>query len=136
GVDVADHQHHVRLLGGDQWLEPPHDLGCLLRVAARANLESDVWPRDTEIPKEHVGQLFVVVLPGVDQQGREEAAPGQRPHDWRNLHEVRPGADDTENPVRHSRVPEVAAPGYHPVYRLSRRGTADSSVEESQEPLA
>ena len=57
-------------------------------VREPANLQVAGRTRQTELPKEHVGHVVVVVLPGVDE-GFLHSGPLQRRRDGRRLHELR-----------------------------------------------
>ena len=97
-IDVADDEHEVGSRIEQHGLEGGHDRRRLLRVAARSHVQVDVGRRHAEVVEEHLRELFVVVLAGVDDDGGEEVRPRlQLRHDGRDLHEVRPRADDAED---------------------------------------
>ena len=105
-VDVARDEHDVRLGLEQHRLEPLHDRGRLLRVRAGADAERVVGLADAELLEEDLGQLPVVVLAGMDEDVLElVAAALQLRGDRRDLHHVRPRADDREDlaALRHAR---------------------------------
>ena len=98
GVDVADHEHRAGPALVDHRLKAAHDLGCLHRVAARADFEVDVGLRQAQILEQPVAHVAVVMLAGVHQQGRHRRhMGGEGAQDWRHLHEVGPRADDAQD---------------------------------------
>ena len=103
-VDVARDEHHVGLGLEQHRLEPLHDARGLLRVRAGSDPERIVGLADPELLEEDLGQLPVVVLPRVHEDVLElVAAPLQLGRDRRDLHHVRPRADDRQDlaPRRH-----------------------------------
>ena len=96
-VDVADDDHPIRAFAHENGLEGEHDASRLLGMAAGADLEVEVGTRQAEIAKESVRHRLVVVLPGVDEHLRDfvRALP-DLVDERRDLHEVRPRADDVQ----------------------------------------
>ena len=97
-VDVADDDDHVGRSLGEHRLEPHHHRGGLLGVRCRSRRRGRVRPREPELLEEDAGHRAVVVLAGVDEAlrrstGRRRSARDDR----RDLHEVRPRADDVED---------------------------------------
>jgi hypothetical protein len=79
---------------GQNALERLHDARGLGRVRARPHAEVDVGPWELQVFEEDLRHVVVVVLPGVDQGEVESAAFIELAPDRRDLHEVRPRADD------------------------------------------
>ena len=96
-VHVADHENRVRLLLEYYWLERGHDLRRLHRVRGAPDAEVEVRLRDSELVKEEVAHIRVVVLAGVNEQrlGAIETSIGldQR----RDLHQVGPRAHNVQD---------------------------------------
>ncbi len=105
-IDVPRDEHQVRLRLGDHRLEPLDDAGDLLRVRPGACAEEVVRLPERELVDEHLRHLVVVVLARMDEHVLEIVRPAaQLAYDRRRLHEVRPRADDRQDPGpdRHER---------------------------------
>ena len=97
-VHVAGDEHDIGLRLEQHRLEPLHDRSRLLGMRPRAHSERVVGLADSELLEEDLGHLAVVVLAGVDEDVLElVAAPLQLRRDRRDLHHVRPRADDRED---------------------------------------
>jgi hypothetical protein len=68
GVYVAINQGHIRFALQHHGFEPPHDLGGLHGVTARADLQIEIWFRNLKLGKEHIGHVPVIVLPGMNER--------------------------------------------------------------------
>jgi len=95
-VDVAGHEHCVRLLSDEDRFEPLHHARGLLRVRAGADVEKVVRLRHRQVVEEDVRHRGVVVLAGVDQHLVDPATPERGDH-WSRLHQVRSRADDGQD---------------------------------------
>ena len=93
GIDIAHHQHRLRLHAFEHRLEALHHLGGLHRVAAGADFQMMVGTRNAEVGKEAVAHRRVVMLAGV-QQLRGDPGLGQRGHHRRDFHEIGARARD------------------------------------------
>ena len=93
-IDVADHDDDVRAICGELGLEAQHDAGGLLRASARADFEVHIGACDGELAEEHLVHRHVVMLARVNEPDAEPAVVVKRPHDGRDLDEIRPRAHD------------------------------------------
>src|SRR3990172_1556339 len=113
-VDVADHDHEVRLLLLANLLEFHHDSSGLIGVRPGANAEVNVGDRNAQVAKKNVGHAVVIVLARVDQNALQSRFALHLFHDWRDLHEVGPRADDIQ--YFHGRIlPYVKPHPFHDV---------------------
>jgi hypothetical protein len=104
-VHVARDEHYVRLRLQQHRLEPLHHAGRLLCVRPGPDTERVVRLAHAELLEEDLGHLPVVVLTCVHQDVLELVrAPGQLRGDRRDLHHVRPRADDRQDlaPIGHT----------------------------------
>ena len=100
-VDVADDHYEMGLAAREHGFERRHDGRGLLRVAARANIEVDIWRWNVQIVKKDLGELLIVVLAGVDDRRADLVAKAaQLRSDGRDFDEVRARARYQENPQR------------------------------------
>jgi len=119
-VDVAGHDHEVRLALQDDRLKSLQQPGGLRRLRARADTEIDVGLGQAELVKEDIAERCVVVLPGVHERLLEDharRAAGAVPrlaggNHRRDLDEVGPRADHVEN-AQCRRGRESAAEGLY-----------------------
>ena len=95
-VRVAVDEHRVRALLGEQGPERGEHPRGLLRVRPRPEAELALGARNPQLVDEHRGQLVVVVLAGVHEDLVVLGA--QRPADGGRLDELRPVADDGDDP--------------------------------------
>ena len=100
-VDVAGDEHEVGALGAQHRLEPLEHPRRLLAVAAGADAEHVVGLGHAELLEEDLRHRPVVVLAGVDDHRRLGAEALARGRDHRrHLDEVRPRAEDVDDPHR------------------------------------
>ena len=99
GVDVTEHDDLVDRVDLEPFLERGHYAGGLHGVRPRAHAEVDVGLRNAEVPEQGLRHRPVVVLPRVDEQRLLAHLP-QRPHQGRDLHEVRSRTSDQNLPHR------------------------------------
>jgi hypothetical protein len=105
-VGVPVDEHRVRLLLGDERLEPGHDRRGHHGVAARPGRELVVGRRHVELLEEDLGEPAVVVLAGVDEDLLVALAQVAR-HRGR-LHELGPVADHGQDPHGRASCPMQA----------------------------
>src|SRR5262249_31274938 len=85
-------------------------------MRARPDAQIDVRCRNLQLLEEYLGHALIIVLPGMDQTHLDVAAPRDFPHDGSNLHEVRSGTRDNDQP--HAARPRVPGPAGRPDARL------------------
>ncbi len=68
GVGVAEDEHGVGLLGGEELLGLGEHLADLIGEAGAAHAHVDVGIAHAQLAEEHAREAVVVVLAGVDQQ--------------------------------------------------------------------
>src|SRR6266702_4328879 len=71
GIHVANHQHKVGLAIEEDRLDTAENFRGLRGVRTGANLEIDVRRGDLHLAKEDVGEFFVVMLAGVNEEDRK-----------------------------------------------------------------
>ena len=98
-VDVARNDDEVGPPVEEDLLEARQRAGRLGAVHARAHGQLSVRPRQGKLVEEEVGDLAVVVLPGVDEPLLDDAAPLERGVHRRDLHVVRPSADHVDDKI-------------------------------------
>jgi hypothetical protein len=96
GVGVAVDEHPVGLLAVQHRVERREHRAGLHAVAAGADAEVDVGVRDAEAGEEDVGEVRVVMLPGVHDDVLV-LSPGEGRGDGRELHQLRTGPDDADD---------------------------------------
>src|SRR5712692_10737017 len=88
GIDIAYHENQVRLAFDQNRLNTLQNFGGLRGVRARANFEIDVRGGDAHLAKENVGQLLVIVLAGVNEDGLDFRVALHLMHERRNFRKV------------------------------------------------
>ena len=99
GVHIAVDQHEVRRFRDAHRFEALHDRRRLVGMRSGAHAERMVRTRQIQITEERIGHFRVVVLSRVDDDVAR-VARRERAGDGRELHEVRPRADDREDSRR------------------------------------
>ncbi len=93
GVDVPVNENDVGLAIEQNGLEAGHNVGGLAGMGSGADAEIDVGRGDFELREEDVGEIFVVVLAGVNQGLAHAGAGAQGMEDGRGFHEIGARAD-------------------------------------------
>jgi hypothetical protein len=97
GIDVADDQNQIRFALDKNRLDALQNFSGLRGVGAGADFQIHVRRRNTHLAKENVGQLFVVVLAGVDEDGLDLWMALHLVHERRNFREIGARADDIQD---------------------------------------
>ena len=97
GIDVADDEDEIGLAFEEDGLDTLQDFGGLRGVRAGADFEIDVGRGNAHLAKENVGEFFVVVLAGVDEDGIDFGMALHLAHERRDFGEVGAGADDIQD---------------------------------------
>lgn len=140
GVHVSHDDDDVRALFPEHLLELHHHGGGLLRLRSAPDLEVAVGPREAELLEEDPRHLLVVVLARVHEPLHDARAARQRLHDGRDLHEVRPCADDVEDlhDARSAETPpscfRASAMTYQPIF-LARRSSNGRRMRPRTRPI-
>jgi len=96
-IDVADDEDEVGLAVQKNRLDPFQDFGGLRGVGARADFEVHVGLGYAHLAEENVGELIVVVLTGVDEDGLNLRMTLHLTHERSDFREVGAGADDIQD---------------------------------------
>ena len=104
-VHIPVDEHDIGPQLHEQRLEPNHHLSGLNTVRSRPDAQARVGWRQFQLLKENVGHQLVVVLARMNQ--RLPCLADQRAVHGRDLHEVRPRADDMDD-VHHPWMAMVA----------------------------
>ncbi len=97
GVDVADHEDEIGLAFEEDWLDASENFGGLRGVRAGADFEIDVGLGDAHLAEEDVGELFVIVLAGVNEDGVDFGMAAHFAEERSDFGEVGTGSDDVED---------------------------------------
>jgi len=97
GIDVANDKNQVRLAFDKNGLNTLQNFSGLRGVGAGADFQVHVRRRDAHLPEENVGELFVIVLAGVDEDGVNFRMELHLVHERRDFREVGARADDIED---------------------------------------
>jgi len=94
-VHISDHENAVRSVGLAALFKAQHDFRRLLGVRAASRTQELVGCGDPKFVEEHIVQLVVVVLAGMDDlEAQRVAVCAQRAHERSDFHEVGTGAGD------------------------------------------
>src|ERR1700722_6538299 len=96
GIHVPIDKHQVRLAFEHDGLEAHHDLSGLHRMRAGANRQIQVGWWKTELLKENIRHIDVVMLPGVDEGLRDVAAVLECSENGSDLHEIGARSDNVK----------------------------------------
>ena len=97
GIDVADNEDEVGLALQKNGLDAFQDLGGLRSVGAGADFEVYMGRGDAHLAEENVGEFFVVVLAGVNEDGLNLRVTLHFVHERGDLRKVGAGADDIQD---------------------------------------
>jgi hypothetical protein len=88
GIDIADDEDKIRLALDKNGFDALQDFSGLRGVGAGADFQIYMGGRNAHLEEENVGQLFVVVLAGVDEDGFDFRMELHLAHEGRNFREV------------------------------------------------
>jgi len=97
GIHVANNENKVGFAFDENRLDALQNLGGLRGVGAGADFQIYVGRRNAHLAKENVGQLFVVVLSGVDEDGFDFGMTLHLAHERRNFWEIGACSDDIQD---------------------------------------
>ena len=96
-VHISDHHDQVRSLIVQYLFIGHHDLAGLFRMGTATHAEMDVGFRQTKVLKKGIGHIGIIVLAGMDDNGRGPMLFLQRMVKGRHFHEIGPGGTDEMN---------------------------------------
>ena len=97
GIDVADDQHAIGFAFEDDRLDLAQNFRSLPGVGAGADFEIYVRLGDAHLAEENVGKFFVVMLPGVHEDGLDFRMAAHLAEEWRDFNEIGASAYDIKD---------------------------------------
>jgi hypothetical protein len=97
GIDIADNKNEIRAVFKQDGFDTLENCRGLRRVGAGADFEIHVGPGDTHLAEENVGQGFVVVLAGMDEDRLDLRMALHLADERGNLGEIGPCAYDVDD---------------------------------------
>ena len=96
-VDVADHEDEIGLAFEKDRLDASENFGGLRGVGAGADFEIDVRLGNAHLAEEDIGELFVIVLASVNEDGLDFGMTAHFAEERSDFGEVGTGSDDVED---------------------------------------